>query len=100
MSAALDFSGFPGVMTPDSWKSSHRSFPSRVRSPTPAKTENPPCFSATLWISSMINTVFPTPAPPKSPVFPPFMYGSRRSMTLIPVSNIVMLLDCCSKVGG
>ena len=33
-------------MTPDSWNSSHRSLPSRVRSPTPPNTETPPCFSA------------------------------------------------------
>ena len=30
-------------MTPDSVISSHRSLPSRVRSPTPANTEYPPC---------------------------------------------------------
>ena len=32
-------------MTPDSFISIQRSFPSRVRSPTPEKTETPPCFS-------------------------------------------------------
>src|SRR5438034_919428 len=41
-------------MTPDSCISSIRSFPSRVRSPTPEKTEPPPCWSATLVISSAI----------------------------------------------
>ena len=30
--------------------------------------ESPPCAVATLWISSMIRTVFPTPAPPKRPI--------------------------------
>jgi len=34
-----------------------------------------------------MSTVLPTPAPPNRPVFPPFIYGSRRSTTLIPVSN-------------
>jgi len=38
--------------------------PSRVRSPTPQKTETPPCCSATLWMSSWIRIVLPTPAPP------------------------------------
>ena len=32
-----------------------RSLPSRVRSPTPVKTETPPCCCATLWISSWIS---------------------------------------------
>ena len=41
-------------MTPDSSISSQRSLPSRVRSPTPANTETPPCCIATLWISSWI----------------------------------------------
>ena len=50
----------------------YRSLPSRVRSPTPAKTEKPPWPLATLLISSMISTVFPTPAPPNRPILPPF----------------------------
>ena len=58
------FLELPGVMTPPSDISSHKSLPSRVRSPTPAKTERPPCFMATLWINSRIKTVLPTPAPP------------------------------------
>ena len=37
----------------------------------PAKTENPLCFLAILLISSLMSTVFPTPAPPKRPIFPP-----------------------------
>src|SRR5207245_124086 len=41
-----------------------------------------------LWISSMMTTVFPTPAPPNKPVFPPLEYGSNKSTTLMPVSNI------------
>ena len=45
------------------------------------------CAFATLWISSMIVTVLPTPAPPKRPTLPPLMYGAIRSMTLIPVSK-------------
>ena len=40
-------------MTPDSCISSQRSLPSRVRSPTPANTDTPPCFMAMLLISSM-----------------------------------------------
>ena len=76
------------LMTPLSWNSSHRSLPSRVRSPTPANTDTPPCFSAMLWISSWMMTVLPTPAPPNRPILPPLRYGSSRSMTLMPVSNI------------
>ena len=38
-------SGRCGSMTPLSWNSSQRSLPSRVRSPTPANTDTPPCFS-------------------------------------------------------
>ena len=41
-------------------------------SPTPAKTEKPPWAFATLLINSIIKTVFPTPAPPNNPIFPPF----------------------------
>ena len=45
----------------------HRSLPSRVRSPTPAKTENNRrAACATLLISSMMTTVLPTPAPPNA----------------------------------
>jgi len=40
------------------------SWPSRLRSPTPAKTERPWYFSAITWISSITGTVLPTPAPP------------------------------------
>ncbi len=58
-----------------------------VRSPTPANTENPPCWVAMLLISSMIRTVLPTPAPPNRPILPPFGYGVRRSTTLMPVTS-------------
>jgi hypothetical protein len=100
-SSEAGFSSCSGHATTfDSRISRQRSFPSRVRSPTPANTEKPPCLSATLLMSSMMRTVLPTPAPPKRPVLPPFVYGSSRSMTLIPVSNISVLVDCCSKVGA
>ena len=49
---ALGFGVIVGSMTPDSWNSSQRSLPSRVRSPTPANTETPPCFMARLLMSS------------------------------------------------
>ena len=65
--------------------------PSRVRSPTPQKTDLPPWPLATLLISSMITTVLPTPAPPKRPILPPFTNGAIRSMTLMPVSKISVL---------
>ena len=39
-------------ITPDSFMSFNKSLPSRLRSPTPAKTEAPPDSSATLRISS------------------------------------------------
>src|ERR1041385_5433164 len=58
------------LMTPDSWNSSQRSLPSRVRSPTPANTDTPPCALATLLISSMMVTVLPTPARPNRPILP------------------------------
>ncbi len=58
--------------TPDSFISSHRSLPSRERSPTPQKAESPSCSSARFRISSWMITVLPTPAPPKSPTLPPF----------------------------
>src|SRR5438034_729907 len=51
-------------MTPDSFISSQSELPSRVRSPTPAKTENPLCSVAIFRINSMTMTVLPTPAPP------------------------------------
>jgi len=44
--------------------------------------------------------VLPTPAPPKSPVLPPFVYGSSRSTTLMPVSNISTFVDWSSNGGA
>src|SRR5919202_1316906 len=87
-------------ITSDSVISSRRSFPSRVRSPTPEKTDTPPCSRATLWISSWMRTVLPTPAPPKRPTLPPFTYGAIRSMTLIPVSKISTVGWRSWKLGG
>ena len=78
-------------MTPLSSISRYRSFPSRVRSPTPQNTDLPPWPLATLLISSMITTVLPTPAPPNRPILPPFTNGAIRSMTLMPVSKISVL---------
>src|SRR5581483_5259214 len=66
----------------------------------PEKTEKPPCCLATLLISSMITTVLPTPAPPNSPILPPFKNGWIRSMTFTPVSNISAVVDCSSKAGA
>src|SRR5216110_264864 len=63
--------------TPDSFISRYRSFPSRVRSPTPQKTDLPPCPFCTLLISSMMTTVLPTPAPPNNPILPPFTNGGK-----------------------
>src|SRR4051794_11699456 len=74
--------------TPDSSISMRRSVPSRVRSPTPANTDTPPCSWATRRIISVINTVLPTPAPPNRPILPPERYGVSRSMTLMPEVNM------------
>src|SRR5262249_17091528 len=87
-------------MTSDSVISSSRSFPSRVRSPTPEKTDTPPCSRAMLAISSWISTVLPTPAPPKRPILPPRTYGAIRSTTLIPVSKISTFGDRSWNSGG
>ena len=86
--------------TPDSFISVQRSLPSRERSPTPVKIEYPPCSVAIFWISSWIRTVLPTPAPPNRPILPPFAYGARRSITLIPVSRISTAGFCSSNEGG
>ena len=85
---------------PPSRISFQRSFPSRVRSPTPAKTETPPDEYAKLWINSMMTTVLPTPAPPNKPILPPRRYGSIRSITLMPVSNICKPVCCSSNAGA
>ena len=86
--------------TPESFISFQRSFPSRVRSPTPANTENPPCSAAMFRISSMITTVLPTPAPPNKPILPPLRKGQRRSITLTPVTSICASVFCSSNAGA
>ena len=40
------------------------------------------------------------PAPPKRPVLPPLVYGSSRSTTLMPVSNISSSVDWLSRFGA
>src|SRR5207237_56171 len=86
-------------MTPDSFISSHRLLPSRVRSPTPANTLKPPCSWAMLRISSITMTVLPTPAPPNRPILLPLAKVVTRSMTLIPVSS-TFVSTACSLTGG
>jgi hypothetical protein len=44
-------------------------------------------------ISSVRMTVLPRPAPPNRPALPPRTNGVSRSMTLMPVSNISVLVD-------
>ena len=80
--------------------SSQRSLPSRVRSPTPAKTEKPLWTEAMRAISSVRMTVLPSPAPPKRPILPPRTNGVSRSTTLIPVSNCSVLGERSSNGGG
>ena len=53
-----------------------------------------------LFINSIIITVLPTPAPPNNPIFPPFEYGARRSITLIPVSKISVSVDWSVNFGA
>src|SRR3989442_342389 len=53
-----------------------------------------------LWISSMMMTVLPTPAPPKRPTFPPLEYGSSRSTTLMPVSSTSVFVSTCGAMNG
>ena len=90
----------PYFIIPDSNISLKRSFPSRVRSPTPAKTESPPWPFAILLINSWIKTVLPTPAPPNKPILPPFAYGSIKSITLIPVNKTSVEVDKSSNLGA
>ncbi len=85
--------------TPASRISWYMSLPSRVRSPTPAKTERPLCWWAMFRISSCTMTVFPVPAPPKRPILEPLTNVQIRSMTLMPVSRISISV-CCSSTGG
>ena len=51
-------------------------------------------------MSSCKSTVFPTPAPPNKPTFPPFKIGASRSITLIPVSKTSGSVFCSSKGGA
>jgi hypothetical protein len=53
-----------------------------------------------LLISSWMTTVLPTPAPPKRPILPPFTYGVRRSITLIPVSSTSAFASRSTKWGA
>ncbi len=53
-----------------------------------------------MFISSCIRTVFPTPAPPNRPIFPPFRYGASKSTTLIPVSSISAVVSSSSYAGA
>ena len=53
-----------------------------------------------LLINSIIITVLPTPAPPKSPIFPPLEYGANKSTTLIPVTNISLSVDWSVNFGA
>ena len=53
-----------------------------------------------MLINSIIKTVFPTPAPPKRPILPPFAYGASRSTTLIPVTKISASVDCSTYSGA
>src|SRR5438046_361137 len=70
-------------MTPARVISWYRSLPSRVRSPTPAKTDTPPCSLAMLLISSMMTTVFPTPAPPNAPVAEVLLHLERHRRRVV-----------------
>ena len=47
-----------------------------------------------------MTTVFPTPAPPKSPILPPLAYGANISTTLIPVIRISAPEACSWKAGA
>jgi F-type H+-transporting ATPase subunit beta len=47
----LDSTKFFSLITPDSFISSYKSLPSRVRSPTPPKTDTPPCAFAMLLVN-------------------------------------------------
>ena len=47
-----------------------------------------------------MNTVLPTPAPPKRPIFPPRAYGASRSTTLIPVTRTSADVACSTNKGA
>src|SRR4028119_1762634 len=82
---------------PASWNSRYRSFPSRVRSPTPQNTDLPPCPLATLLMSSWMTTVFPPPAAPtgaRPPRLPPRAAAAERRLAAVPLGDVVdELLD-------
>jgi hypothetical protein len=99
LSSTLAFSP-SGVVYSASDISSQRSLPSRVRSPTPQKTEKPPFSTAVMRMSSWMSTVLPTPAPPKRPILPPFAKGQSRSTTLRPVSKTSLIASCSSNAGA
>ena len=86
--------------TPASRISLWSSSPSRHRSPMPQKMLTPSWWPTMLWIISVSSTVFPTPAPPKSPAFPPRSRGTRTSTTLMPVSKISDFVERFSRGGG
>ena len=52
------------------------------------------------WMSSITNTVLPTPAPPNIAAFPPWASGARRSITLTPVENRRVAPVWAANVGG
>ena len=52
------------------------------------------------WISSITSTVLPTPAPPNIAALPPWASGASRSITLMPVSKILVAEVSSSKRGG
>ena len=53
-----------------------------------------------LWIISVSKTVFPTPAPPNKPAFPPRSNGIRTSMALMPVTKTSDFVDRFANEGG
>ena len=42
----------------------------------------------------------PTPAPPKSPIFPPLEYGANKSTTFMPVTSISVSVACSENAGA
>ena len=52
------------------------------------------------WMSSITNTVLPTPAPPNIAAFPPWASGARRSITLTPVENRRVAPVWAANAGG
>ena len=50
-----------------------------------------------LWISSLISTVLPTPAPPIRPILKPLWIGAKKSIILIPVHKGVSSISSLSR---